>query len=164
MQSKHRLSRPSLHCGYHIRYWFGLLSVLVIIAVCPSASAQTYQVLFRFTGGAGGYSPLYGSLARDGAGNFYGSASGGSGTGCLGDPCGLVFKVSPDGTEAVLHDFTGGTDGSFPVAGVVVDAAGNVYGTTTEAGSPKCQFDPIFNGCGTVFKISNSGKFSVIHA
>lgn len=138
----------------------GLLALLLTV-IRPSASAQTYQVLFRFTGGAGGDGPLYGAIARDAAGNFYGTVSGGSGQGCLGDPCGLVFKVSPSGTETVLHEFTGGTDGAFPVAGLTVDAAGNLYGTTTQAGSPKCQINPNSGGCGTVFKINKSGKFSV---
>src|SRR5437016_5791140 len=52
-------------------------------------------------------------------------------------------------TEAVIYSFKGGTDGSGPSAGLVADAAGNLYGTTTSGGGGPCA-----SGCGTVFRLS----------
>jgi hypothetical protein len=62
----------------------------------------------------------------------------------------------------VLYRFTGGNDGSFPLAGLVADSAGNLYGTTTSAGDLSCSifFD---TGCGTVFKISSDGTETTLY-
>jgi uncharacterized repeat protein (TIGR03803 family) len=76
-------------------------------------------------------------LIRDAAGNLYGTtAVGGSGVNrlCQGGTCGVVFKLSPSGTETVLHNFTRG-DGANPTAGLIADAAGNLYGTTSNGGT-----------------------------
>jgi hypothetical protein len=76
----------------------------------------------------------------------------------VGYGCGVVFKLAPnpDGTwtEHVLHTFIGGTDGAVPFAGVILDAAGNLYGTTYSGGSSTCSNDwgP---GCGVVFKLTH---------
>ena len=68
----------------------------------------------------------------------------------------MVFKLAlnPDGTwtESVLHSFTG-TDGQNPIAGLIFDAAGNLYGTTTAGGSGPCS-DSNYHGCGVVFKLA----------
>jgi uncharacterized repeat protein (TIGR03803 family) len=84
--------------------------------------------LYSFTGGAGSF----GSLARGAAGNLYGTtfADGAYGFG-------NVFKLSPSNgswTYTSLHDFTGGDDGSLPDGGVILDSAGNLYGTTENGG------------------------------
>ena len=75
-------------------------------------------------------------MILDAAGNLYGTTIAGGSSSC--PPCGVVFKLAPnpDGTwtEHVLHRFTGGTDGLFPSAGVILDAAGNLYGTTEYGG------------------------------
>ena len=102
----------------------------------------TEAVLYSFTGGADGGNP-YAGLIRDSAGNFYGSTGNG---GTFGH--GVVFKLDTTGTETVLHGFTGGTDGSSPIAGLTRDSAGNLYGTTAAGGSG-CQGD----GCGVVFRL-----------
>jgi uncharacterized repeat protein (TIGR03803 family) len=60
-----------------------------------------------------------------------------------------VFKLDKTGKETVLYSFTGGADGSFPVAGLVRDAAGNLYGTAYSGGD--CAY---VGGCGVVFKIA----------
>jgi uncharacterized repeat protein (TIGR03803 family) len=92
----------------------------------PSLAAPTETVLYSFTG-SDGAGPLA-SLIADSAGNLYGTTSGG-GTGLCnnGTGCGVVFKVSPSGTETVLHSFME-SDGAFPEAGLITDNAGN--GTT----------------------------------
>ena len=54
-------------------------------------------------------------------------------------------------TEKVLYTFTGGNDGGLPVAGLIFDASGNLYGTTGGGGSPTCEGG---NGCGTVFELT----------
>jgi uncharacterized repeat protein (TIGR03803 family) len=100
-------------------------------------------VLYSFTGGDDGANPS-GPLTFDSAGNLYGTASGGGTYGF-----GVVFELSPVGTswaESVLHSFAGGTDGKFPVSGLIFDSAGNLYGTT-------------YNGWGTatIFEMSPSG-------
>jgi uncharacterized repeat protein (TIGR03803 family) len=59
----------------------------------------------------------------------------------------VVFKLSLGGTETVLHSFTG-SDGAFPVAGLIADFAGNLYGTTQSGGAA---------GKGVVFKLSGTG-------
>ncbi|MGA8734645.1 MAG: choice-of-anchor tandem repeat GloVer-containing protein [Terriglobales bacterium] len=89
-------------------------------------------------------------LIFDTSGNLYGTTSGG--IGCYGGPCGTVFRLSPSSRgwkETVLYRFKGGTDGSLPLASVVLDEKGNIYGTTAEGGSSDCG-----GGCGTVFKLS----------
>src|SRR3984885_5359375 len=90
-------------------------------------------ILYSFTGGTDGASPLYGDLAFDHAGNIYGTASyaGSSNNG-------VVFKLTRSGsgwTESVIWNFTGHGDGGYPVSGVVFDNAGNLYGTSSEGGS-----------------------------
>lgn len=91
-------------------------------------------------------------LKADAKGNFYGTTDGG-GTinACNGLGCGTVFELTPkqDGTwvQITLYAFTGGTDGSSPLANVVLDPGGNIYGTTYSGGDPTC-------GCGVVFELS----------
>jgi uncharacterized repeat protein (TIGR03803 family) len=121
----------------------------------PTAGPPThYAVLYRFQGGADGSRPL-GGVVRDAAGNLYGTTErGGGSTGCPGG-CGVVFKVDPSGHKFVLHAFTGPPDGKLPMAGLMLDAAGNLYGTTS-SGGPKPD-------SGTVFKVDASGNETVVH-
>jgi uncharacterized repeat protein (TIGR03803 family) len=114
----------------------------------------TRKVLHAFRG-LDGSGPVA-SLVLNG-GNLYGTTeAGGAGTGCgLGDGCGTVFELAPaaggNWTETVLHSFAdNGTDGYEPLAGLVSDGAGNLYGTTFRggAGVGSC------GGCGTVFELS----------
>ena len=113
----------------------------------------TETVLYRFTGGADGEFPS-GSLVRDPAGNLYGTTiDGGS------SDFGTVFKLDTTGTKTVLHSFTGYPDGNWPWAGLVRDAAGNFYGTTTSGGTGCATY-----GCGTVFKLDPNGVETVLYS
>jgi uncharacterized repeat protein (TIGR03803 family) len=109
----------------------------------------TESLLYSFTGGADGAGPS-GSLIFDAAGNLYGTTASGGEFGW-----GTVFKLTPnaDGswTESLLHVFSGQTDGAFPFAGLIFDAAGNLYGTALEGGnSTKCG---VTDTCGMVFEL-----------
>jgi uncharacterized repeat protein (TIGR03803 family) len=122
-------------------------------------------VLYRFTGGTDGGSP-FGRLIQDAAGNLYGTTSYGGDLSCnvLSPPgCGIAFKLSVTGQETVLHRFTGGADGAFPVAGLVPDEKGNLYGTTSQGGDSKCNEQGL-PGCGVVFKLNKTGHETVLHS
>lgn len=127
----------------------GLILVLSVGAV-PLAYAQTESVIYSFADYPDGRFPLAG-LVQDANGNFYGTTE----LGGISDN-GTVFKVTPGGKEKVLFNFTRVPDGANPVAGLVIDASGNFYGTTSLGGAN--------NGCGTVFKITPKGKHKVLYS
>jgi uncharacterized repeat protein (TIGR03803 family) len=108
-------------------------------------------VIHNFTGGTDGSYPD-GPLVVDGVGNLYG-ATGGGGTYNLG----TVFKLAPGANgwqETILHNFAPGyVDGSNPHA-VIMDGAGNLYGTTYEGGNSSCERYYTWIGCGIVFELS----------
>jgi uncharacterized repeat protein (TIGR03803 family) len=109
--------------------------------------------LYTFKNGGDGAVP-YSRLTTDKAGNFYGTTSeGGDGADCSG-LCGTVFKLAPDGTESVLHDFQLGGDGYGPNAGVIAGKGGVLYGTTVGGG----------HGEGTVFKLTPDGTETTLYA
>ncbi|HEY6294000.1 MAG TPA: choice-of-anchor tandem repeat GloVer-containing protein, partial [Terriglobia bacterium] len=135
---------------------------LALVLVCalgfaatPLARGQSYteRVLHLFTDKADGGFPQAG-LVRDAAGNLYGTTYEGGAVGY-----GTVFEVSAGGTESVLYTFTGGADGGRPFAGLVRDAAGNLYGTAQSGGDLNCNAP---YGCGTVFELSASGAERVL--
>jgi len=109
------------------------------------SAAGEYSVLYDFTGGADGSSGS-GVIVGPG-GNLYGISGGAV-------IPGLVFKLSPSGQFTVLYAFTGGADGSLPNDGLIVDSAGNLYGTTNEGGL----------GAGVVYKLDPSGKETVLYS
>jgi uncharacterized repeat protein (TIGR03803 family) len=116
----------------------------------------TEAPLYAFQGGADGQYPLS-DLIIDGAGNFFGTTLMGGTSGA-----GTVFKISPTGQETVLYSFKGGSDGANPQAGVIMDRAGNLYGTTYFGGRNKI-CEKVSNGCGTVFKLAPNGKETVLY-
>jgi uncharacterized repeat protein (TIGR03803 family) len=121
-------------------------------------------VLHRFTGGADGGNPWVG-LVRDAEGNFYGTTQYGGDYACYYSyGCGTVFKVDAKGKETTLYAFTGnGIDGQLPLGGLVLDAEGNIYGTTYIGGTGGC-FDGTSYGCGIVFKLDKNGSETVVYS
>jgi hypothetical protein len=139
--------------------------------VPPSHACQSFScpwtktVLYHFTGSGGdGANPGYGDLTFDAAGNIYGTTMDGGGDGGNCDPydnCGVVFKLTRSGgswTESVLYSFSqSGNAGFIPESGVVVDSAGNVYGTTFLGGA---------NNAGAAYQLTPSGssyRLTVLH-
>ncbi|MFZ0283800.1 MAG: choice-of-anchor tandem repeat GloVer-containing protein, partial [Terriglobales bacterium] len=114
-------------------------------------SASGKEVVFSFSGANGGF-PFAG-LVADAAGNFYGTTYV-RGSGCPPYGCGTVFEVTSKGKETVLHSFMGAPDGDNPFADLVLDSAGNLYGTTATGGF----------GAGTVFKLDPSGAETVLYS
>jgi uncharacterized repeat protein (TIGR03803 family) len=117
----------------------------------------TETVVHRFQKpGTGGATPL-GGVVIDSEGNIYGTTQWGGTAKFPGD--GVVYKIDATGRETSLHSFNG-ADGSLLQSGLVRDSAGNLYGTTQSGGlsTGNC------NSCGTVFKISPTGKRTVLHS
>ena len=120
----------------------GLMFILFgsVAGVFTDASAQSLTTLHSFRAGPeDGAEPSTGRLIADGAGNLYGTTFGGGSD----QSYGTIFKMTPTGTETVLHRFNG-EDGAGPEAGLIADAAGNLYGTTKYGGL----------NYGTVFKLT----------
>jgi uncharacterized repeat protein (TIGR03803 family) len=119
-------------------------NVFELTPPAPGKTTWTETILFSFNKAGGGYPA--GGLVFDKAGNLYGVTSRGGISNY-----GVVFKLSPPAaghaawTETVLSSFNGGADGAYPQAGLVLDANGNLYGTTSGGGT--------FGG-GTAFKIT----------
>ena len=134
------------------------VALLAAGAVSPAiAGDHAYKILYSFQNQAAGGYP-YASLISDKAGNLYGTTFGGGGNACEFG-CGTVFKLTPDGTETVLHTFTGGSDGSLPRGSLIMDKAGNLYGTTESGGSGGGDC-----GCGTVFKLAPDGTETILYS
>ena len=116
-----------------------------VYELSPSNGGWTERILYRFQGSADGANP-YAGVILDRVGNLYGTSAGGGLADCTGEYCGVIYKLtlSESGwTESVLYSFTGGSDGSFPMGGLISDQAGNLYGVTY--------------GGGVVYKMTSSG-------
>jgi uncharacterized repeat protein (TIGR03803 family) len=108
--------------------------------------AQTYSVLYDFVGGA--VFPN-GELIQDSSGNLYGTTT----QDLYNGGCGVVFELDPNNVFTILHKFVG-TDGCQPIAGLLRDEEGNLYGTTSSAGK---------YGGGTVFKLDTNNTLTTLH-
>lgn len=121
-----------------------------VYELSPSGNGWTFQVIYSFAAGPYDNCGPVGELAMDSAGNLYGT------TFCDGAyQQGNVFKLAKtvNGWQYTsLHDFTAGSDGAGPVAGVTLASDGTIYGTASEGGSfaGLCQN---YMGCGTVWMI-----------
>src|SRR5271167_1758353 len=112
----------------------GTYSWGIAFELTPAGGSWTETVLHSFGNGTDGLWPQA-RLIFGATGNLYGTTQFGGTHGV-----GTVFELTPtaDGgwTEQVLHNFgSSGTDGAFTQAGLIFDAAGNLYGTTFEGGS-----------------------------
>jgi hypothetical protein len=124
------------------------------------------QILHSFTGSDGALP--HSGLVFDASGNLYGTTFEGGNTGCVFGSCGVVYELSPTSggkwSETVLHRFKGGSDGEASYATLILDAGGNLYGTTNLGGDSRyCLGD----GCGVVFELTptSSGRWkeTVLH-
>ncbi len=109
-----------------------------VFELTPSNGGWNYSQIYEFPGTHLG---PYGGLVRDSAGNLYGTTY-------AGGPysSGTVFELMPSNGGWIyseLYDFTGGMDGAGPYGSLVLDAAGNLYGTTSAGG----------NAYGTIFEL-----------
>ncbi|MGD0190879.1 MAG: choice-of-anchor tandem repeat GloVer-containing protein [Rhizomicrobium sp.] len=138
----------------------GSFVLIAMSMLCGNLAANAAEkVLHIFKGGKDGAVPFGGFIA-DNNGTLYGTTAGG-GRGCKSGGCGTVFSLSPSGKERVLYAFKGGADGAGPYdSSLLMDQAGNLYGTTIEGGG--CTQQPL--GCGTVFKLAPNGTETVLYA
>src|SRR5438445_5396600 len=140
----HRLS-PGL------RVALGIFAVALLLTGARAAAED--ELLYSFGLKPADGSTPYGNLIFDASGNLYGTTFyGGNSVACDGG-CGTVFELSPKTgggwKEKVLHNFNG-KDGSGSFASLILDASGNLYGTTFYGGnSVACG-----GGCGTVFELT----------
>jgi uncharacterized repeat protein (TIGR03803 family) len=131
----------------------------IVFKMTAGASGKFRQeTLYSFKGEPDAGFP-YGGLARDAAGNLYGTSYY---SGAHGDGTVFQLEARPNGRyrERVLYSFEGDEAGAYPIGGLVIDAAGNLFGTTSEEGSPGC-------GCGTIYKVSPVGdewEYSVVYS
>ncbi|MBV9718328.1 MAG: hypothetical protein JOZ77_03355 [Candidatus Eremiobacteraeota bacterium] len=100
-------------------------------------------------------------VIMDAQGNLYGVTQSGGGP---SPGSGGVYEIKTDGTEVVLHAFSGGADGNFSFSDLIIDAAGNIYGTASEGGYFKGECAQVGVGCGVVFKVTPSHKYTVLYA
>lgn len=114
------------------------------------------SVLYTFAGPDGAIPS--GALLMDSKGDLYGTTNFGGDPNCNNVSffvgCGVVFKVTPAGTEKVLHTFTG-PDGANPSYGLLRDSAGNLFSTTAYGGTANS---------GTIFEIDSKGVERVLHS
>ena len=125
-------------------------------AVFELTSDGTETVLYSFGSQSGDGTYPAASLTMDKRGNLYGTTQHGGGTTNCYQGCGTVFKLTRSGQETVLHSFgVKPGDGIQPLAGLVLDDRGNLYGTTFLGGAV---------GIGTVFKLTPEGAERVLHS
>jgi uncharacterized repeat protein (TIGR03803 family) len=128
-----------------------------LFVLAAAAGAQTYSVLTSFDGTNG--SAPFATPLIDSLGNVFGTTVRGGGSA----NCGVVYELVNNGagsyTNHILHNFTCGDDEGYPYGSVLMDSAGNIYGTTHQSGA---------YGAGVVYELVNHGggsyKFEVIHA
>ncbi|MHB8455976.1 MAG: choice-of-anchor tandem repeat GloVer-containing protein [Acidiferrobacterales bacterium] len=115
----------------------------------PNSNGEIYKItpslvaysIYSFSGDKNSSGTInHSDLLMDGSGNLYGTTSNDGANGV-----GSVFKLTPAGAETTVYSFKNSGDGAFPMAGLVMDSSGNLYGTTSLGGT---------NGGGTVFKIT----------
>lgn len=136
-----------------------LMFALTLAAMLAQpARAQTYTVLYTFTGGTDGGWP-YSGVILDNSGNLYGTTeTSGDVTACGAfHGCGVVYMLDPSGNETVLHTFEGGSDGREPQWGNLFrDKEGDLLDTTVYGGGGN-------PGLGVIYGLTASGKEIILH-
>lgn len=126
---------------------FGGQTFCGVVFKIDSAGSET--ILHNLNCGTDGFNP-WSTPIRDTAGNLYVTAAQG---GQYGN--GVLFKIAPDGTETILHAFSGANgDGAEPFAAVVMDAAGNLFGTASQGGD---------QNLGILYKLDPNGNQTILH-
>lgn len=139
---------PGIACS--IADGSGTVASSNVTGVAVSCGAGKETILYSFSGGAAGAVPLAG-LIMDSSGNLYGTTQQGGKHGH-----GTAFKISGSGTETVLHSFgSSDNDGEDPQSTLVMDSAGNLYGTTPNGGA---------HAGGTVFEIAAGDSESILYS
>jgi uncharacterized repeat protein (TIGR03803 family) len=117
-----------------------------------TTGGDDFTLVHSFAGGATDGATPYGSLVRDASGNLWGTTNSGG----TSDE-GTIFMIDGGGTLTVVHSFTGGaSDGARPHVALILDGAGNLYGTTYSGGT---------SNDGTVFTIDAAvSTFTVLHS
>ncbi len=146
---------------YGTTYIGGAYGQGVVFKLAPNGTESVLHSFCSVTNCADGKEP-YGGVIRDRAGNLYGTTYiGGAGN------AGVVFKLAPDGTETVLHNFcslANCADGAYPQDSMILDGStSNLYGTTEFGGSGGLRCDAR-SSCGVVFEISPNGVETVLHS
>jgi uncharacterized repeat protein (TIGR03803 family) len=135
---------------YGVTYVGGTYGLGTLFKIAPDG---TETVVRSFGNGDDGAFPRSQPLI-DKSGTIYGTTNGGGGSGNCDGGCGTIWQYSAGGKYKVLHKFDF-TDGSQPVGQLLRDAAGNLYGVTTDGGP---------NNAGEVFEFTADGKFKVLHS
>jgi len=129
------------------------LGQILLCFLTVGATAATHKTLYNFAGGTDGAIPNA-PMVFDSKGNLYGVTNAGGNNGCdsaLSTGCGTVFQLTLKGNswkEKVLYTFNEDTDGGNSGAGIVMDASGNLYGTTLYYGG---------SHNGTVWELASAG-------
>jgi len=145
----------------HVLFRDALLgSTLAIAVLTPAAGAGvshpaaqrggTYTVLHNFAGPTGDGRYSYAEVTPDVSGNLYGTTDSGGAYGA-----GVIFEVATGGTESVVHNFGGAGDGITPEGAGIIDASGNMYGTTAFGGA---------SNDGTIWELAADGTYTVLHS
>ncbi len=146
---------PPTSCSIRVRRtrlaFAVMLALAVVLAMPQRTYSQTFKVVYNFQGVSGGFYPTSG-VSVDRAGNLYGTTQyGGAGTACYLN-CGIVFKLTRQGSGWLfnpIYSFKGGSDGGSPNARPIVGPDGSLFGTTSQGGGSGCYG----MGCGTVFNL-----------
>jgi hypothetical protein len=150
---------PVANCG----------TVYQLAPPAKKGGAWTETILHVFQGKAVNDGELpAGGVVADTSGNIYGTTAYGGSGGCVLEGvkggCGTVYQLSPPRTKSggwtytILYSFQGGNDGYLPNGDLVFDGAGNLYGATEFGGGQGTTCDPIYQYCGTIFKLSPPKK------
>jgi uncharacterized repeat protein (TIGR03803 family) len=126
-----------------------VIGLTVAVAFAQKATTWTEAVMYSFPGQPEPASP-HATVTRDAAGNLYGPTMGGGAYNA-----GTLYKLDTTGALTVLYSFTGGVDGAMPHGALILDAAGNFYGTTEMGGA---------YANGTVFKLDTTGTLTVLYS